>query len=281
MNNIAQKLQYIKWLKSIGIEYYFSTKKDSDISFIHKLNDHYTKKQGIGSDKIMVKDATDSPGPANNTTINNNDGDKEILSIREARTLADSANSLDKLKEVVVNFNGCSLKNFALNTVFADGNPEAKIMLVGEAPGAKEDEFGIPFCGESGMLLDTMLSTVKLTRKENIYITNTVFWRPPANRKPTKKEIDICQPFLEKHIALINPKLLICVGSTAVTGLFGEKTSINTARNSQHFYKNKYLSQPVTTMAIFHPAYLLRQPAKKKDTWFDLIKIQQFIEEAI
>lgn len=281
MNNIAQKLEYIKWLKSIGIEYYFSAKKDSDISFINELKNHYNKKQGIGSEKIMIKETKSSPTAAQTTAINNNDGDKEILSIREARTLADSANSLDRLKEIVVNFNGCSLKNFALNTVFADGNPEAKIMLIGEAPGAKEDEFGIPFCGESGMLLDTMLSTVKLSRKENIYITNTVFWRPPANRKPTKQEINICQPFLEKHIALINPKLLICVGSTAVTGLFGEKTSINIARNTQHFYQNKYLSQPVTTMAIFHPAYLLRQPAKKKDTWFDLIKIQQFIEETI
>jgi len=281
MNNIAQKLEYIKWLKSIGIEYYFSSKKDSDISFINELKHHYNKLLGIGSEEIMIKKSTNSPTPVKTTTINNINGDKEILSIKEARVLADSVNSLSKLKEVVVNFNGCGLKNFALNTVFADGNPEAKIMLIGEAPGAKEDEFGIPFCGESGMLLDTMLSTVKLSRKENIYITNTVFWRPPANRKPTKQEINICQPFLEKHIALINPKLLICVGSTAVSGLFGEKASINTARNTKHFYQNSYLSQPVTTMAIFHPAYLLRQPAKKKDTWFDLIKIQQFIEETI
>ena len=203
MNNIAQKLEYIKWLKSIGIEYYFSSKKDSDISFINELKHHYNKLPGIGSEEIMIKKSTNSPTPVKTTTINNINGDKEILSIKEARVLADSVNSLSKLKEVVVNFNGCGLKNFALNTVFADGNPEAKIMLIGEAPGAKEDEFGIPFCGESGMLLDTMLSTVKLSRKENIYITNTVFWRPPANRKPTKQEINICQPFLEKHIALV------------------------------------------------------------------------------
>ncbi len=281
MNNIAQKLEYIKWLKSIGIEYYFSSKKDSDISFIDELKHHYNKLPGIASEEIMIKKSTNSPTPVKTATTSNINGDKEILSIKEARVLADSVNSLSKLKEVVVNFNGCGLKNFALNTVFADGNPEARIMLIGEAPGAKEDEFGIAFCGESGILLDTMLSTVKLSRKENIYITNTVFWRPPANRKPTKQEINICQPFLEKHIALINPKLLICVGSTAVSGLFGEKASINTARNTQYFYQNSYLSQPVTTMAIFHPAYLLRQPAKKKDTWFDLIKIQQFIEETI
>jgi DNA polymerase len=281
MNNIAQKLEYIKWLKSIGIEYYFSTKKDSDISLINELKGHYNKKQEIGSDTIMVNESTKFHTAEKLTVVSNNDGDKEVSSVKEARSLADSISSLDKLKEIVANFNGCTLKNFALNTVFADGNPEAKIMLIGEAPGAKEDEFGIPFCGESGMLLDIMLSTVKLSRKENIYITNTVFWRPPANRKPTKQEINICQPFLEKHIALINPKLIVCVGSTAVTGLFGDKTSINTARNTKHFYQNSYLPQPITTMAIFHPAYLLRQPAKKKDTWFDLIKIQQFIEETI
>jgi uracil-DNA glycosylase family 4 len=281
MNNIAQKLEYIKWLKSIGIEYYFSTKKDSDISLINELKGHYNKKQEIGSDTIMVNESTKFHTAEKLTVINNNDVDKEVSSVKEARSLADSISSLDKLKEIVANFNGCTLKNFALNTVFADGNPGAKIMLIGEAPGAKEDELGIPFCGESGMLLDIMLSTVKLSRKENIYITNTVFWRPPANRKPTKQEINICQPFLEKHIALINPKLIICVGSTAVTGLFGDKTSINTARDTKHFYQNNYLPQPITTMAIFHPAYLLRQPAKKKDTWFDLIKIQQFIEETI
>lgn len=281
MNNIAQKLEYIKWLKSIGIEYYFSTKKDSDISLINELKGHYNKKQEIGCYTIMVNESTKFHTAEKLTVINNNDVDKEVSSVKEARSLADSISSLDKLKEIVANFNGCTLKNFALNTVFADGNPGAKIMLIGEAPGAKEDELGIPFCGESGMLLDIMLSTVKLSRKENIYITNTVFWRPPANRKPTKQEINICQPFLEKHIALINPKLIICVGSTAVAGLFGDKTSINTARNTKHFYQNNYLPQPITTMAIFHPAYLLRQPAKKKDTWFDLIKIQQFIEETI
>jgi DNA polymerase len=281
MNNIAQKLEYIKWLKSIGIEYYFSTKKDSDISLINELKGHYNKKQEIGSDTIMVNESTKFHTAEKLTVVSNNDADKEVSSVKEARSLADSISSLDKLKEIVANFNGCTLKNFALNTVFADGNPGAKIMLIGEAPGAKEDELGIPFCGESGMLLDIMLSTVKLSRKENIYITNTVFWRPPANRKPTKQEINICQPFLEKHIALINPKLIVCVGSTAVTGLFGDKTSINTARNTKHFYQNSYLPQPITTMAIFHPAYLLRQPAKKKDTWFDLIKIQQFIEETI
>ena len=266
MNNIAQKLEYLKWLKLIGIEYYFSPRKDSPSG---ALEDHTVEK------KRHKRDEMDN--------MNNNQDNQplphDLLINKDSRKLADSANSLDQLKEMVMNFNGCSLKNFATNTVFADGVPEAKIMFIGEAPGAREDELGVPFCGESGMLLDTMLSTINLSRKENIYITNTIFWRPPANRKPTREEMDICKPFLEKHIALINPKLLVCVGSTALNGLFGDKLNITTARNNNYFYQNQYLSKPITTMAIFHPAYLLRQPNKKKDTWFNLIKIQQFIEE--
>lgn len=274
MNNISKKLEYLKWLKSVGIEYYFSEKKDSNISLLKELQNRSAKI----ADKISYKPITKEIGIITSTNNLNNDNN-EISNIMNAKNLADAADSLDKLKETVMNFNGCSLKNFALNTVFADGNHGAKIMLIGEAPGAKEDEIGIPFCGESGMLLDIMLSTIKLSRKENIYITNTIFWRPPANRKPTKQEMDVCRPFLAKHIALINPKLIICVGSTAVTGLLGDKININLARNNIHSYQNEYLSKPINTMAIFHPAYLLRQPAKKKDSWFDLIKIQQFIEE--
>ena len=290
MNTLAQKLEYLKWLKSIGVEYYFSEKKDSNISWIEnyaKNNPSYRKRhlshpehqlshpelvsgsQNTQERLTVVKTDMISKGRSDDSTSN----------LQDSRKLADTADSLDKLKEIVINFNGCGLKNFALNTVFADGNRSAKIMLIGEAPGAKEDERGIPFCGESGMLLDIILSTIGLSRKENIYISNTVFWRPPANRRPTKQEMDICRPFLEKHIALINPKLIICVGSTAVTGLLGDKININTARTTGHFYQNEYLQQPIHTKAIFHPAYLLRQPSKKKDTWFDLIKIQQFIEE--
>ncbi len=289
MNKIAQKLEYLKWLKSIGIEYYFSEKKDSNISWIenygvetiHKgesfVNQNNLSEKELTGNNVREKRTkelssyTSLESSRHNVTYSSD--------IQDSRKLADAADSLDKLKEIIIDFNGCDLKDFAMNTVFADGNPKAKIMLIGEAPGAKEDEIGVPFCGESGMLLDTMLSTIKLSRKENIYITNTVFWRPPANRRPTKQEIDICRPFLEKHISLINPKLIVCVGSTAVTGLLGEKISINTARSVNHFYQNEYLLKPINTMAIFHPAYLLRQPGKKKDTWFDLIKIQQFIEE--
>ena len=280
MESLNQKVVYLKWLKSIGIEYYFSEKKDSNISSIRNLiaisNNLERKTKDKDKDKKKYSiDKVNHICPSINSDINLNS------TIYNARILANTANSIEKLKSVIMDFIGCDLKNFSRNTVFADGNPEAEIMLVGEAPGVKEDESGIPFCGESGELLDKMLSTINLSRKKNVYITNTIFWRPPANRRPTKHEIEICLPFVEKHIALKKPKLIICIGSTAVAGLLGQKISINAAKSISHFYQNIYLSKPINTMAIYHPAYVLRQPSKKKDAWFDLIKIQQFLEEKI
>ncbi len=194
------------------------------------------------------------------------------------RALADAVTTLDQLKSSLLSFDGCDLKKTATNTVFSDGVATAKIMLIGEAPGASEDATGIPFCGESGKLLDNMISTIGLSRKENVYITNTIFWRPPANRRPTSEEVEICRPFVEKHIALIKPDLLILVGATAVTSLLGD-LQISKIRQEHYQYKNQYLTKPITTTALFHPAYLLRQPFQKKATWFDLLKIQEFLEK--
>lgn len=199
--------------------------------------------------------------------------------IAKARKLATAAQNIDELKKYVEEFDGCALKNFAANTVFADGTRDAKVLLVGEAPGANEDKYGIPFCGESGKLLDKMLETINLARDKNTYITNTIFWRPPGNRRPTQDEIDVCRPFVEKHIALIDPELIILVGATAATSLLGKHEGISKIRRNSYQYNNDYLSSTKTVMALFHPAYLLRQPSQKKETWFDLIKIQQFLQE--
>ena len=163
--------------------------------------------------------------------------------------------------------------------MFYDGQEDAKILLIGEAPGVTEDEKGIPFCGESGILLDKMLNTIGLDRKKNIYITNTVFWRPPANRKPTKEEIQICKPFVEKHIELLAPKLIILIGGTATNSLLGKKETISDVRKNNYSYTNQYLKTPIFTVALFHPAFLLRSPYKKKDTWFDLLKIRDHIQK--
>lgn len=198
-----------------------------------------------------------------------------------SETLADNADNIDALKEAVMNFDGCKLKLTAKNTVFSDGKFGAPIMMIGEAPGASEDEQGIPFCGESGKLLDNIVKSIGLTREENVYISNTIFWRPPANRRPTDEEIAICKPFIEKHIALAKPKLLILVGATAVSALLGKHLQISKIRQEYYQYQNPYFDGTITTTAIFHPAYLLRQPNQKRAMWYDLLKIQQFIEKTI
>ncbi len=196
--------------------------------------------------------------------------DKEVI-----KSELDLCDSLDELKRLVEIFDGCDLKKSAQNTVFADGNPNAKIMFIGEAPGANEDEQGIPFCGQSGKLLDNIIAAIGLSRKTNAYITNTIFWRPPANRKPTDEEINLCRPFVKKHIAIINPKLIILVGSTAVESLLEINTPITKLRGKYFDYTNEYLDgKTIRTTAIFHPSYLLRQPTHKKTMWFDLLKIK-------
>ncbi|NDB82254.1 MAG: uracil-DNA glycosylase [Alphaproteobacteria bacterium] len=197
--------------------------------------------------------------------------------VSRARSLADLASTLEELKKFVMSFEDCNLKKAATNTVFGDGVQEASIMLIGEAPGASEDASGVPFCGESGQLLDNMLKSIGLARDRNIYISNTIFWRPPVNRVPTKEEIEICRPFVEKHIALIKPKLLVLVGATAITSLLGSQFQISKMRGAYSKYSNKYLNSEIDCTAIFHPAYLLRQPGQKKSSWEDLMKIKQFL----
>jgi DNA polymerase len=271
MKNLRQKLGHLNWLNSMGVEYYCSTQKDSKNSLIyHALaknepNTLQTIKSPLIKNIQMTTQQKEFLNPSNNPAY------------LAARQLADKANTLADLKGYVESFQGCELKQFANNTVFADGNPNAEILLVGEAPGSTEDAQGIPFCGESGKLLDNMLYTIGLSRAQNVYITNTIFWRPPANRRPTNDEINICKPFVEKHIALIKPKLIILVGNTAAISLLGQNEGITQIRRNNYSYTNQYLSEPIVTTALFHPAYLLRQPMQKKATWFDLLKIKKLL----
>ncbi|OJV14060.1 MAG: hypothetical protein BGO27_01050 [Alphaproteobacteria bacterium 33-17] len=192
----------------------------------------------------------------------------------------DSIDNIQDLFEYINKFDGCSLKEFATNTVMYDGTIGAEILLIGEAPGAQEDLEGRPFCGQSGQLLDLMLKSIGLDRNKNVFITNNVFWRPPANRKPTDDELDICRPMLEKIIALINPKIIIAVGSVAAQNLTQKNYNMNQFREKPFEYINKYLKGPIKTYTIFHPAYLLRQPSQKKIMWFDLIKIEKILKNS-
>lgn len=192
-----------------------------------------------------------------------------------ARELAEKCTSIEELKSIVQKFDKLDITKTATNTVFSDGNVNSQIMVIGEAPGANEDEEGVPFCGMSGKLLDQVFRSIDLDRATNIYITNSIFWRPPGNRKPTLEENAVCLPFVEKHIALLKPKLLILVGSTAANALLNSTETISRLRNKFYEYQNRYLSKPIPTAVIFHPSYLLRQPQQKKTVWFDLLKIKK------
>ena len=193
---------------------------------------------------------------------------------QSARSAAAAANSLDELREALAAFEGCVLKQTAKNLVFADGNPDGQLMFIGEAPGGEEDRTGVPFVGPAGKLLDRMLSSIGLDR-EKVYITNILPWRPPGNRSPTNVEIAACLPFLERHIELAAPKLLVLVGGTAAKTLLGETQGIMRLRGHWYTYESPILNSPIDTRAILHPAYLLRSPAQKRETWLDLIEIKR------
>ena len=196
-----------------------------------------------------------------------------------ATHLAQAAQTVDELRAAVEAYAGCGLKQFASRTVFADGNPQARVMFVGEAPGADEDRQGLPFVGVSGKLLDSMIGSVGLTREHNAYITNVVFWRPPGNRTPTDEEIAACLPFVTRHIELVDPAVLVLVGGLAAKTLLAKPLGIPKLRGQWHGYETPGLSRPVPTMALFHPAYLLRSPQQKRFAWRDLLAIRQKLSE--
>jgi DNA polymerase len=193
--------------------------------------------------------------------------------------LNNAGDKLLKLKKLAVSINNiknCELKKNATNQVFADGNPNAKIMVVGEGPGANEDIEGTPFVGRAGLLLDKMLASINLDR-ENVYITNVVNYRPPENRKPTEQEINKYLPYLIKHIEIINPRILLLLGSTALNAVIGNEVVISKARGKWTVKKIGNIKTFV--ISSFHPAFLMRQPEQKKMAWIDLKLIKKKISE--
>jgi DNA polymerase len=184
---------------------------------------------------------------------------------------ADKAENLERLKKSIGAIKNCSLKSSATNIVFSDGNPKSKIMLVGEAPGSNEDQEGLPFVGRAGALLDKMLASINLNRK-NVYISNIINYRPPENRRPTDEEVNRYMPFIKKHIEIINPKILVLLGSTAMNALIGNDIVISKARGK--WIDKEFGSCKTSVIITFHPAFLMRQPAQKKMAWIDLKMIR-------
>ena len=184
----------------------------------------------------------------------------------------DKSKSLEFLKKSIMNLKKCDLKKNAKNIVFSDGNPKSKIMLIGEAPGANEDDEGLPFVGRAGMLLDKMLTAINLDRKK-VYISNIINYRPPENRRPTDEEIKRYLPFITKHIEIINPKILVLLGSTAMNALIGNDVVISKMRGK--WIEKKFGNCKTSVIITFHPAFLMRQPAQKKMSWIDLKMIRE------
>lgn len=191
-----------------------------------------------------------------------------------ARERAKEARSLEELEAALRAFDGCPLKATAMNTVFADGNPQADVMLIGEAPGEDEDRQGKPFVGVSGRLLDRMLAQIGLDRS-NVYISNILPWRPPGNRSPTQAEIAACLPFLERHVALVRPKILVPLGGTSAKTLLNRAEGITRLRGQWFSYTASDLPAPLPVIPMLHPAYLLRNPIAKREAWRDLLALKQ------
>ena len=191
-------------------------------------------------------------------------------------TNSDKISDLDSLKKLIINLKNCNLKKKAKNIVFSDGNPNSKVMIIGEGPGANEDIEGLPFVGRAGQLLDKMLQAINLDRTK-VYITNVVNYRPPENRKPSEEEILRYLPFLVKHIEIIKPKILVLLGSTALNSILGSEKVISKARG---IWVTKQIgSWKTNVIASFHPAYLMRQPDQKKHSWVDLKMIKKKLED--
>ncbi len=197
--------------------------------------------------------------------------------VASACDAAAQAKTLEDLEAAVRAFDGCPLKKTATNTVFSDGAKDARIMLIGEAPGADEDREGLPFVGASGKLLDKMLASIGLDRQENAYITNILFWRPPGNRNPTSAEIAVCLPFVERHIELMDPEVIVLLGGPSAKTLLARNEGITKLRGKWFDYETPRMSRPAKARALFHPAYLLRSPNQKQLAWRDLLDIREHL----
>lgn len=193
-----------------------------------------------------------------------------------ARRAARACQTIPELEAAIRAFEGCGLKATATNTVIARGNPQAPLMIIGEAPGRDEDAQGLPFVGESGQLLDRMLKAIGRD-EQNTYISNILFWRPPGNRDPSTEEILACKPFIERLIELAQPKVIACAGKHAAATLLGTTQGITRTRGRWHEYQREGIGIPA--MPLLHPAYLLRQPGVKREAWHDMLELAAKLEQ--
>ena len=222
----------------------------------------------LGITETISANNREDTNKANSLEINSN-LEHDLNELSEINTLKD-------LQSFIENYDECELSHTARSTVFCDGNVHAEVMLIGEAPGNQEDIEGKPFVGKSGQLLDKILETININRT-NSYISNIIPWRPPGNRNPTAEEINTCLLFIKKHIQLINPKILMLVGSISAKSILDQTTGITKLRGIWHLYKDQ--NNEIPAFPVFHPAYLLRRPANKAFMMTDMLNFKNKIIE--
>ena len=255
------------------LRWYIDAGVDETISE-HPVNRFKAKEAPPPAHGTGLGDATPAPAPAPVSAPGSTNNE-----IATAVHLAQAAETVDELRLALEAFDGCALKKTATNLVFTDGNPEARILFIGEGPGAEEDRQGLPFVGPSGKLLDAMMASVGLDRTD-VLISNIVFWRPPGNRTPTPQETAVCMPFVERLIELVDPKILVALGGPAAKSLLAQTEGVGRLRGKWFSYSTPGLARPIEATALYHPAYLLRSPGQKRVTWMDWLDIKRKLEQA-
>jgi DNA polymerase len=227
---------------------------------------------------VAVRERTPAAPPSSRTRVEPPQAPAAPeAAVMAARKAARSAANLDELRAILDRFEGCALRATATQLVFADGNPQARLMFVGEAPGRDEDIEGVPFVGRSGKLLDRMLAAIGLDRK-SVYIANIVPWRPPGNRTPTPQETAICLPFTQRQIELVDPDVLVCLGNPSTQTLLATKEGITRTRG--RWFRHQTGTREIRAMPTFHPAFLLRNPISKRLAWRDFLAIKKALAAA-
>ena len=259
MTNSLSAAEILDWYVAQGV----------DIALESTPQNRFTKPPEIIREPVAAIARAPSPAEIKGTAI----------AKVEAVALAKAATTLEELKAAIAGFDGLAIRKTATNMVFADGNPRAKVMVIGEAPGADEDKLGKPFVGLSGQLLDRMFACIGLTRGADdpdkaIYISNILNWRPPGNRTPSPAEIDISLPFIERHIALIKPEVVVFMGGVSTKALLGTDEGITKLRGKWQTYTPLTADiggEAVRCLPTFHPSFLLRTPLRKRESWADLL----------
>ena len=250
----AETLAVLDWYRAAGV----------DIAVGDEPVDRFATSAAAPAKRVLPAAAGPAPAPAPAAPL--------VTNPAETREIAAAATTLEQLRTAMDAYDGCVLKHRATQLVFADGNPEAEIMMVGEGPGEQEDKLGKPFVGRAGQLLDRMLGAIGLDRTK-VYIANMVPWRPPGNRNPTPDELAQCAPFLHRQVELVNPKLLVTLGNVPTQALFETAQGITRMRGNWKTLRLNSWSGPV--LPTLHPAFLLRTPGAKAQAWKDMLSLKQ------